>query len=84
MRSSGVNVIRVSIGRSVALGMLQGPRALIENREQPHATNNAGGIIASDGKAMPRQDPEWRAVPISKPQSLPNARRRTRVGRAKR
>jgi hypothetical protein len=53
-----------------------GPRALIENQGQPHATDNAGPIIAPDGReAMPVPSGE-------RPQALPNARRRTRVRRA--
>jgi hypothetical protein len=64
-----------------------GPPALIENRGQPHATNDAGPIVASDGKAMWSQNPDRETVPVSSgegPQALPNARRSTRVGGTKR
>lgn len=63
------------------------PRALIENQGQPHATNNAGPIVASDGEEMRSQNPEREALPISSgegPQTLPNARGSTRVRRANR
>jgi hypothetical protein len=63
------------------------PRALIESQGQPHATDNAGAIIAPDSKAMRSQDPDREAMPISNsegPQAVPNARRRTRIRRAKR
>jgi hypothetical protein len=62
-----------------------GPRALIENQGQPHATDNAGPTIAPDGEAMRSQDPVREAMPVpsgERPQALPNARRRTRVRRA--
>jgi hypothetical protein len=64
-----------------------GPRALVENQGQPHATNNAGSIIAPDGKAMWSQNPERETLPVSSgegSQALPDARRRTRVRRTKR
>jgi hypothetical protein len=63
-----------------------GPRALIENQGQPHATN-ASPIVASDGEAMRSQNPDWETVPVSNskgPQALPNARRSTRVRGTKR
>jgi len=61
-----------------------GPQALIESQGQPHATDNAGPIIAADGKAMRSQDPDREAMSVpnsERPQAMPNARRSTRVGR---
>jgi hypothetical protein len=63
-----------------------GPRALIENQGQPHATSNAGPIAASDGQAMRSQNTERETVPVSSgegPQALPYARRGTRIGSTK-
>jgi hypothetical protein len=64
-----------------------GPRALIENQGQPHATINPGPIAASDGEEMRSQNmrsqnPDRETVPVpsgERPQALPNARRSTRV-----
>jgi hypothetical protein len=64
-----------------------GPRALIENQGQPHATNNAGPVVASDGQEMRSQNTERETVPVSSgegPQALPNARRGTRIRSTKR
>jgi hypothetical protein len=64
-----------------------GPRALIENQGQPHATNNPGPIVASDGEEMRGQNPDWDTVPVSggeEPQALQDARRSTRVRGTKR
>jgi hypothetical protein len=59
-----------------------GPRALIENQGQPHATNYPGPIVASDGREMRSQNPDRQTVPVTNgegAQALPNARRSTRV-----
>jgi hypothetical protein len=64
-----------------------GPRALIENQGQPHATNNPGPIVASNGQEMRGQNPDRETVPVPSgggPQALPNARRSTRVRGTKR
>jgi hypothetical protein len=64
-----------------------GSRGLIENQGQPHATNNAGPNIPSDGEALRSQNPEWQTLPVSSgegPHPLPNARRSTRVRGTKR
>jgi hypothetical protein len=58
-----------------------GPRALIENQGQPHATT-AIPIVASDDQAMWSQNPDRETVPVSSgdgTQALPNARRGTRI-----
>ena len=63
-----------------------GPRALIENQGQPHATT-AIPIVASDGQAMWSQNPDRESMPVSGgegPQTLPNARRGTRIRSTKR
>jgi hypothetical protein len=63
-----------------------GPRGLIENQGQPHATT-ASPIVASDGEEMRSQNPERETVPVSSgegPQALPNARRGTRIRSTKR
>jgi hypothetical protein len=59
-----------------------GPRALIENQGQPHATIDAGPIVASDGQEMRSQNPDRETVPVSSGQgseTLPYARRGTRI-----
>jgi hypothetical protein len=64
-----------------------GPRALIENQGQAHATNNPGPIVASDGEKMRSQNPNRETVPVpsgERPQALPDARRGTRVRGTKR
>jgi hypothetical protein len=64
-----------------------GPRALIENQGQPHATNNAGPVVASDGQEMRSQNPEREALPVSSgegPAPASNARRGTRIRSTKR
>jgi hypothetical protein len=64
-----------------------GPRALIENQGQPHATENPDSIVASDDQEMRSQNSDRETVPVSSgegPQALPNARRSTRVGGTKR
>ena len=63
------------------------PRGLIENQGQPHATNNAGPAIASDGEAMRSQDPVRETMPVpsgQRPQAFPNARRSARIRSTKR
>jgi hypothetical protein len=63
-----------------------GPRALIENQGQPHATT-AIPVVAPDGQEMRSQNPEWEAVPVSGgegPQALPYARRGSRIRGTKR
>jgi hypothetical protein len=64
-----------------------GPRALIENQGQPHATNDPSPTVASDGEEMRCQDSNRETVPVTNgegAQALPNARRSTRVGGTKR
>jgi hypothetical protein len=61
-----------------------GPRALIESQGQPHATDNAGPIIAPVGEAMRSQDPDREAMSVAGgegPQAVSNAWRRPRVRR---
>jgi hypothetical protein len=63
-----------------------GPRALIENQGQPHATT-AIPIVASDGQEMRSQNADRETVPVSSgegPQALPYARRGTRIRGTKR
>jgi len=38
---------------------------------QPHATNNAGTIVASDGEEMRSQNPQPEALPISSREGPP-------------
>jgi hypothetical protein len=64
-----------------------GPRALIENQGQPHATNDPSPTVASDGEEMRCQDSNRETVPVTNgegAQALPNARRSTRVRGTKR
>jgi hypothetical protein len=80
-----VEHVHVHAGAQAIVGTVThtgGPRALIENQGQPHATTNPGPLVASDGQEMWSQNPDREAVPVSGgegPQALPNARRSTRV-----
>jgi len=84
-----VEHVHIHAGAQAIVGAVThtgGPRALIENQGQPHATT-AIPTVASDGQAMWSQNPDWQALPISSgegPQALPNARRGTRIGSTKR
>ena len=84
-----VEHVHVHAGAQAIVGAVthtRGPRALIENQGQPHATT-AIPIVASDGQAMQSQNPDRETVPVSSgegPQALPNARRGTRIGGTKR
>src|SRR6516165_11454229 len=53
-----------------------GPRALIENQGQPHATIDPGPIPAADGQEMWSQNPDRETVPVS---SGERGRRRCRM-----
>jgi hypothetical protein len=83
-----VEHVHIHAGAQAIVGAVThtgGPRALIENQGQPHATN--GPIVASGGEAMRSQNPDRETVPVPSgegPQALPNARRSTRVRRTKR
>jgi hypothetical protein len=85
-----VEHIHIHAGAQAIVGAVThtgGPRALIENQGQPHATNLAGPIVASDGQEMWSQNPDRETVPVSsreEPQALPNARRSTRIRSAER
>ena len=85
-----VEHVHAHAGAQAMLGAVThtgGPRALIENQGQPHATNDAGAIVASNGQEMWSQKPGREAVPVSNregPQALPNARRGTRIRGTKR
>jgi hypothetical protein len=85
-----VEHVHVHAGAQAIVGAVThtgGPRALIENQGQPHATNNPSPIVASDGEAMRSQNPDRETVPVTHgegAQALPNARRSTRVRRTKR
>ncbi len=62
------------------------PGGHIENRKQPHATEETT-IAAPESKPVRGEDAERQAMPVSpgeRPTTVPNARRRPRVGRAKR
>jgi hypothetical protein len=80
-----VEHVHIHAGAQAIVGAVThsgGPRALIENQGQPHATTNPGPIVASDGQEMWSQNPERETVPVPSsegPQALPNARRRTRI-----
>ena len=84
-----VEHVHIHAGAQAIVGAVThtgGPRALIENQGQPHATT-AIPTVASDGQAMWSQNPDRQALPISSgegPQALPNARRGTRIGSTKR
>ena len=81
-----VEHVHVHAGAQAIVGAVThtgGPRVLIENQGQPHATT-AIPIVASDGQEMRSQNPEREIVPVSSgegPQALPNARRGTRIRR---
>ena len=85
-----VEHVHIHAGAQAIVGAVThtgGPRALIENQGQPHATNNPGPLVASDGQEMWSQKPEREAVPVSRGEgspSLPNARRGTRIRGTKR
>jgi len=85
-----VEHVHIHAGAQAIVGAVShtgGPRALIENQGQPHATNDAGAIVASNGQEMWSQKPGREAVPVSNregPQALPNARRGTRIRGTKR
>jgi hypothetical protein len=85
-----VEHVHVHAGAQAIVGAVThtgGPRALIENQGQPHATNNPGPIVASDGEEVRSQNPDRETMPVSSgewPQALPNARRSTRVRGTKR
>ena len=85
-----VEHVHVHAGAQAIVGAVThtgGPRALIENQGQPHATNIAAPIVASDGQEMRSQNTERETVPVSGgkgTQALPNARRRTRIRSTKR
>jgi hypothetical protein len=58
------------------------PPALIKNRGQPHATNNAGPTVASDGEEMRSQNSHRQTVPVPSgegPEAMSNARRSKRI-----
>jgi hypothetical protein len=85
-----VEHVHIHAGAQAIVGAIthtRAPRAHIENQGQPHATNNSGPVIASDGKEMRSQNADRETVPVSSgegPQTLPNARRGTRVRGTKR
>src|SRR6516165_10208727 len=85
-----VEHVHIHAGAQAIVGAVThagGPRALIENQGQPHATTNAGPIVASDGQEMRSQNPDRETVPVSSgegPQALPHARRGTRIRSTKR
>jgi hypothetical protein len=85
-----VEHVHIHTGAQAIVGAVThtgGPRALIENQGQPHATTNAGPIVASDGQAMRSQNPERETMPVSPgegSQTLPYARRGTRIRSTKR
>ena len=78
-----VEHVHIHAGAQAIVGAVThtgGPRALIENQGQPHATNKPGPIIASVGQEMWSQNPDRETVPVSSgegPPPLPNARRGT-------
>jgi hypothetical protein len=82
-----VEHVHIHAGAQAIVGTVNhtgGPRALIENQGQPHATPHASPIVASDGQEMRSQNAEREALPISSgegPQALPYARRGTRIRR---
>ena len=85
-----VEHVHVHAGAQAIVGAVThtgGPRALIENQGQPHATNNPDPLVASDGQEMWSQNPEREIMPVSSsegPPPLPNARRGTRIRGTKR
>jgi hypothetical protein len=85
-----VEHVHVHAGAQAIVGAVThtgGPRALIENPGQPHATNVTAPIVASNGETMRSQNAERETVPISngeRPQALPNARRGIRIRGTKR
>jgi len=82
--------VHVHAGAQAIVGAVThtgGPRALIENQGQPHATSIAAPIVASDDQEMRSQNPDRETVPVFSgegPQALPNARRGTRIRGTKR
>jgi len=61
-----------------------GPGALIENQRQPHAANHEQTSTPAAGEALPRENPERKAMSVSSgegPKSLPDARRSKRFRR---
>ena len=84
-----VEHVHVHAGAQAIVGAVThtgGPRALIENQGQPHATT-AIPVVAPDGQEMRSQNPERGTVPISRgegSEALPDARRSTRVRGTKR
>ena len=81
-----VKHIHIHAGAQAIVGAVThtgGPRVLIENQGQPHATT-AIPIVASDRQEMRSQNPDWETLPVSSgegPEPLPNARRSTRIRR---
>jgi hypothetical protein len=62
-----VEHVHVHSGAQAIVGAVThtgGPRALIENQGQAHATNNAGPIVASDGEEMRCQNPDRETVGV--------------------
>jgi len=56
-----VEHVHIHAGAQAIVGAVShtgGPRALIENQGQPHATNDAGAIVASNGQEMWSQNPD--------------------------
>ena len=77
-----VEHVHIHAGAQAIVGAVAhtgGPRALIENQGQPHATIP---IVASDGQELRSQNTKREALPVSSgegTQALPNARRGTRI-----
>jgi hypothetical protein len=79
-----VEHVHIHAGAQAIVGAVThtgGPPALIENQGQPHATTSSASVT-SDGQEMRSQNTERETVPVSsgeRPQTLPNARRGTRI-----